>query len=215
METHIAVEERHMRSQEKWWQAVLDRDVNFDGLFVYAVRSTGIYCRPTCPSRRPGRGQIVFFSAGKAAEQAGFRPCRRCKPQDLISSHTSLVQQACRYIEQNHAEPIRLTDLSSHLKVSSSHLHRLFRRSLGISPAQYLEACRLKNVKLQLQGGTDVTAAIYEAGFGSSSRLYERASSTLGMTPGTYGKGGAGMRIHYATAPCPLGRLLIAATVRG
>ena len=204
-----------MTSQEKWWQAVLDRDVNFDGRFVYAVRSTGIYCRPTCPSRRPNRKQVLFFSALGAAEQAGFRPCRRCNPQALISSSTNVVREACRYIEENHAETLPLAHLSRQLNVSSSHLHRLFKRALGVSPAQYLEECRMNSVKGHLRRGGEVTTAIYEAGFGSSSRLYERAASRLGMTPATYGKGGVGMRIFYTTAGCRLGRLLVAATTRG
>ncbi len=204
-----------MTSKQRWWQAVLDRDVKFDGQFVYAVRSTGIYCRPTCPSRRPGRNQVVFFTARIAAEQAGFRPCRRCKPQNRMSFSTNLVHQACKYIEENHTEALRLADLSRHLKVSTSHLHRLFKHVLGISPAQFAEACRMKTVKQRLQEGTDVTTAIYEAGFGSSSRLYERVPSNLGMTPAIYRKGGLGMRISYTTAACPLGRLLIAATPRG
>jgi len=204
-----------MNGGQKFWKAVLNRDEKFDGRFVYAVRSTGIYCRPTCPSRRPDRRQVVFFNARVAAEKAGFRPCRRCKPQELISASSSLVERACSYIQHNHTEPLKLTELSKHLKVSSSHLHRLFKRALGISPARYAEACRMKTVKDHLQRGKDVTTAIYESGFGSSSRLYERAPSSLGMTPATYGKGGLGMRIAYSTAACPLGRLLVAATARG
>ncbi len=204
-----------MQNQPNWWDAVLRRDENFDGRFVYAVRSTGIYCRPTCPSRRPNRSQVIFFPTRIAAEQSGFRPCRRCKPQESISASSSLVQRACTYIQDNHTEPLRLADLSKHLKASSSHLQRVFKRALGISPAQYAETCRMKTVKDHLQRGKDVTTAIYESGFGSSSRLYEKAQSRLGMTPATYGKGGPGLRIAYITAACPLGRLLVASTARG
>jgi AraC family transcriptional regulator, regulatory protein of adaptative response / methylated-DNA-[protein]-cysteine methyltransferase len=204
-----------MRKQQKWWDAVLHRDENFDGLFVYAVRSTGVYCRPTCPSRRPNRQQVVFFSAMVAAERAGFRPCRRCKPQEPVRPESSIVRQACSYIREKHTESVKLADLSNHLAVSSSHLQRLFKRALGVSPAQYAQACRIKSVKGHLHRGQDVTTALYESGFGSSSRLYERAESSLGMTPATYGKGGHGMRIAYATAACALGRLLVAATTRG
>jgi AraC family transcriptional regulator of adaptative response/methylated-DNA-[protein]-cysteine methyltransferase len=204
-----------MRNRPLLWEAVLQRDENFDGRFVYAVRSTGIYCRPTCPSRRPDRSQVVFFETRIAAEQSGFRPCRRCKPQESMSASSSLVQRACTYIEDNHTEQLRLADLSKHLKVSSSHLQRVFKRALGISPAQYAETCRMKTVKHHLRRGKDVTTAIYESGFGSSSRLYEKAQTSLGMTPATYGRGGQGLRIAYTTAPCPLGRLLVASTVRG
>lgn len=204
-----------MPSQQKWWEAVLRRDGNFDGRFVYAVRSTGVFCRPTCPSRRPDRKQVIFFPATGEAEQAGFRPCRRCKPQEPNSAWSSLIQKACSYIRENHTEALKLADLSRHLNVSSSHLHRIFKRSLGISPAQYAETCRMNTVKAHLQGGKDVTTAIYESGFGSSSRLYEKAKSRLGMTPATYRKGGEGMRVFYATAACPLGHLLVATTTQG
>ena len=204
-----------MASQRQWWDAVLRRDENFDGRFVYAVRSTGIYCRPTCPSRKPSRNQVIFFPVVGEAEQAGFRPCRRCKPKEPLGTSSRLVQQACRYIRENHTEPLKLADLSSHLKVSPGHLHRIFKRCLGVSPAQYAETCRMNTVKSHLHGGKDVTTAIYESGFGSSSRLYEKAQFRLGMTPATYRKGGDGMRISYATAACPLGHLLVAATARG
>jgi AraC family transcriptional regulator, regulatory protein of adaptative response / methylated-DNA-[protein]-cysteine methyltransferase len=204
-----------MKGGQKFWEAVLNRDKRFDGRFVYAVRSTGIYCRPTCPSRRPGRPQVLFFLGGIDAERAGFRPCRRCQPQDPVSANSRLVQQVCAYIQENHTQPLKLADLSRQMKVSSSHLQRSFKRALGISPAQYASACRMKTMKRYLHNGKNVTAAMYESGFGSSSRLYERAQSNMGMTPGTYGKGGQGMRIAYATAACPLGHVLVAATTRG
>ena len=200
---------------QKFWEAVINRDESFDGRFVYAVRSTGIYCRPTCPSRRPERRQVLFFTENVAAEKAGFRACRRCKPEDPTGANSNLVRQACSYIREHHTGTLRLADLSRHLNVSSSHLLRLFKRALGISPAQYAHACRMKTIKSHLQRGKDVTTAMYESGFGSSSRLYERAQLNMGMTPGIYGKGGKGMRIAYATAACPLGRVLIAATTRG
>lgn len=204
--------------QNKWWNAVLNRDGNFDGRFVYAVRSTGIYCRPTCPSRRPARPQVVFFSGAGPAEQAGFRPCRRCKPQEQTTAHAKrleLVRDACRYIEENYSERLDLAALSARFNVSTSHLHHVFKRALGISPAQYANACRVNSVKTSLRRGSDVTSAIYEAGFGSSSRLYERTPADFGMTPAVYRKGGRGMRIAYTTASCALGRLLVAATERG
>ncbi len=175
-----------MEKQQKWWAAVLQRDGNFDGRFVYAVRSTGVYGRPTCPSRRPTRPQVVFFPGAGAAEQAGFRPCRRCRPEERTSGQSKvvgLVRDACRFIEQNYAEGVDLLALSTRFNVSASHLHRMFKRTLGVSPAQYANACRVNSVKTSLRNGSDVTSAIYEAGFGSSSRLYERRPSEFGMTP--------------------------------
>src|SRR5438105_2203519 len=204
-----------MNRGQKFWDAVINRDVSFDGRFVYAVRSTGIYCRPTCPSRRPSRAQVVFFDQSVAAEKAGFRACRRCKPHEPIGTNSSLVGQACAYIQENHTASLKLADVSRHLHVSASHLQRTFKRALGISPARYAHACRMKTIKSHLQRGKDVTTAMYESGFGSSSRLYERAQLDMGMTPGIYGKGGKGMRIAYATATCSLGRLLVAGTTRG
>src|SRR5207249_11335529 len=143
------------------------------------------------------------FPGGLDAETPGFRACRRCKPQEPIGANLNLVREACRYIQEHHTGPVKLADLSRHLHVSSSHLQRSFKRALGISPAQYAHACRMKTIKGHLQRGKDVTTAMYESGFGSSSRLYERAQSNMGMTPGIYGKGGKGMRIAYATAACP------------
>jgi AraC family transcriptional regulator of adaptative response/methylated-DNA-[protein]-cysteine methyltransferase len=202
--------------KSKWWDAVLQRDRAYDGRFVYAVRSTGIYCRPTCPSRRPARLQVVFFAGAEPAEHAGFRPCRRCKPQEQTGGRSvSLVRDACRYIEENFSERLSLAAMSARFNVSPSQLHRTFKHELGISPAQYANACRMKSVKASLRRGSDVTSAIYEAGFGSGSRLYERTPSDFGMTPAVYGKGGRGMSIAYTTAGCPLGRLLVAATERG
>ena len=203
----------HMKNT--WWNAVLKHDDKFDGRFVYAVRSTGIYCRPGCPSRRPNRSQVVFFPGPEAALHAGFRPCRRCKPQDKLPERVRMVTDACRYIEENHAEPVSLASLSARLHVSPTQLHRTFKQTLGITPAQYANACRVRSIKKNLRAGSDVTSAIYEAGFGSSSRVYERTASDFGMTPGIYGKGGSGMRIAYTVTNCPLGSLLVAATGRG
>jgi AraC family transcriptional regulator of adaptative response/methylated-DNA-[protein]-cysteine methyltransferase len=204
-----------METRDKWWKAVLDRDREFDGRFVYAVRSTRIYCRPTCPSRRPSREQVLFFPGCEPAEQAGFRACRRCHPRDRVRLRSSLVREVCRYIEANSSEAVDLSTLSSQFRVSASHLRRVFLGELGITPAQYARAYRVKTVKKALRSGNDVTSAIYEAGFGSSSRLYEISDSKLGMTPATYGKGARHERIRYATAACSLGRLLVAATHRG
>src|SRR5215471_14071023 len=151
-----------MESPNKYWKAVLDRDREFDGRFVYAVRSTGVYCRPTCPSRRPTRGQVVFFPGCEPAEKAGFRACRRCHPRDEVRPQSELIRQVCRYIEANSPEAVHLSTLSSQFRVSPSHLQRLFKAAQGISPAQYARAYRIKVVKRALRNGSDVTSAIYE-----------------------------------------------------
>jgi AraC family transcriptional regulator of adaptative response/methylated-DNA-[protein]-cysteine methyltransferase len=213
------------RPVEAFWQAVQARDRGADGLFVYAVRSTGIYCRPSCPSRKPQREQVEFFALPQAAEQQGFRACRRCRPcsADLRDARTKAVARVCREIEARiHADagdvgetPVTLAALSGIAGMSPHQLERAFRGVMGITPRQYADAQRMRRLKSRLRKGDDVTTALYDAGFGSSSRLYERAPSHLGMTPATYRQGGAGMRIHYIIVGSPLGRLLVGATERG
>jgi AraC family transcriptional regulator, regulatory protein of adaptative response / methylated-DNA-[protein]-cysteine methyltransferase len=200
-----------------FWQAVLSRDARFDGRIFFGVRSTGIYCRPSCPARRPRREQVVFFPIPEAAEQAGFRSCRRCHPRVPSSAdpQVGMVRRACRYIEDHFDTPPTLEALSAHTGVSPYHLQRVFKRVAGITPRQYAEACRLSKFKSRVKKGESVTGAMYEAGYGSSSRLYERAPSQLGMTPADYRRGGKGTRISYTMAPCSLGRLLVAATEKG
>lgn len=204
--------------EESYWQAVLERDQSRDGTFFYGVRSTGIYCRPSCPSRRPGRDQVVFFLQPAQAEQAGFRPCRRCRPLEAANYQAELVQQACRYIEDNITRPEgppTLAELGQQVGLSPFHLQRLFKRVTGVSPRQYAEAYRLGQLKTRLKDQESVTGALYSAGYGSSSRLYERASESMGMTPASYRRGGPGTAIHYTVADCSLGRLLVAATGKG
>jgi AraC family transcriptional regulator of adaptative response/methylated-DNA-[protein]-cysteine methyltransferase len=158
---------------------------------------------------------VVFFPGCEPAEQAGFRACHRCHPRKEVRPQSELVREVCRYIEANSIEAVHLSTLSSQFRVSPSHLQRLFKAALGVSPAQYARAYRIRAVKRALRGGSDVTSAIYEAGFGSSSRLYEISDSSLGMTPAAYGKGAGHIRIRYTTASCSLGRILVAATDRG
>ena len=202
--------------EEEYWQAVLERDCQANNTFVYAVRSTGIYCRPTCPARRPQREQVLFFAHSQAAEEAGFRPCRRCQPHlGKSEAHLELVEQACHYIEQHLDEPLHLSALGSELGLSLTYTQRLFKRVMGITPRQYAEAQRLQLLKRQLKEGTSVTQSLYEVGYSSSSRLYERSPRQLGMTPATYQRGGAGMVIEYTIVDSPLGRLLVAATQLG
>ncbi|HEY2972377.1 MAG TPA: bifunctional DNA-binding transcriptional regulator/O6-methylguanine-DNA methyltransferase Ada [Pyrinomonadaceae bacterium] len=202
---------------ESHWQAVLTKDARFDGRFVFAVSSTGIYCRPSCASRRPRRENVSFFQLPEAAEQAGFRACLRCHPRNarVIDPQIQMAREVCRIIEQNEGEPITLATLSEQVGVSSFHLQRTFKSIMGITPQRYAEAYRVNRFKQGVRKGEAITTAIYDAGFGSSSRLYERASSQLGMTPATYGKGGRGAVINYAIVKAPLGRLLVAATNKG
>jgi len=205
----------NLESSNRRWAAVLGRDPRFDQQFVYAVRSTGIYCRPSCPSRRPRREQVTFFGAPQEAEKAGFRACHRCHPDRNGTSAQDLVARLCRYLEDHAGRRVTLDELSRISGYSAFHLQRLFKKTLGISPRQYAAGHRLEDLKSRLREGYNVTAATYEAGYGSSSRIYESANCRLGMTPATYGRGGAGMNIRYATAACPLGRVLVAATERG
>ena len=204
-------------ANEDYWQAVLAKDASFDGTFFYAVRSTSIYCRPSCPARRPRREQVLFFSLPAVAERAGFRPCQRCTPQNATTPNpqAELVERVCQYIESNLDSPLTLATLGEQVGMSPYHLQRIFKRIMGITPRQYAEARRLSGLKTQLKEGQAVTTALYEAGYSSSSRLYEQASSRLGMTPATYRRGGKGMQISYTLVDCPLGRLLIAIAQRG
>ncbi len=200
---------------ETRWKLVLERDRRSDGAFVYAVRSTGVYCRPSCASRRPRREQVVFFLLPAAAERAGFRPCRRCKPQQAPTADPKLelVRRACALLDNGTGEHFKLEALAAQLRVSPFHLQRTFKRVMGISPREYQDARRVDRLKKELKENRSVTYALYEAGFGSSSRLYE--GTKLGMTPATYGRGGKDTTIRYTTVASPLGRLLLAATDRG
>ena len=202
---------------EARWQVVLAREVCGNERFVYAVRSTGVYCRPGCPSRRPRRDNVVFFPVPDAAERAGFRPCRRCRPERerSASPQVAMIGRACRLIEDRLDAPVTLEALGQELQSSPYHLERTFKRFLGITPRQYADALRLERLKTSLRSDSDVTSALYEAGYGSSRSLYERAPEQLGMTPATYRRGGRGMDIAYTTAHSPLGRLLVAGTERG
>jgi len=204
-------------SQDEFWKAVLSKDRRYDGRFVFAVSSTLIYCRPSCPSRRPKRENVSFFALPALAESAGFRACRRCHPADALRGdpQVEMVQKVCRLIEAGNGEPVTLDSLSEQVGVSSFHLQRTFKSIMGLSPSDYAETRRVNKFKQQVQSGEKITNAIYDAGFGSSSRLYELAPSQLGMTPATYGKGGRGAVIRYTIGDSPLGRLLVGSTEKG
>jgi AraC family transcriptional regulator, regulatory protein of adaptative response / methylated-DNA-[protein]-cysteine methyltransferase len=203
-------------SDAQRWNAVVARDSAHDGEFVFAVATTGVYCRPSCAARRPRRENVQFFLTPDAAEQAGYRACLRCRPRS-VSGDTAAdgVKAICRFIEQHLDEPLTLDRLGKEFSQSPFHLQRRFKAAVGITPREYADSCRLRLLKRNLQAGDNVTRAMYDAGYGSSSRLYERTASQLGMTPDKYRRGAVASMIRYTCADSPLGRMLIAATDRG
>lgn len=203
-------------SDDERWHAVQARDPQSDGEFVFAVSSTGVYCRPSCPARRPRRQNVRFFQRPEQAERAGYRACLRCRPKSLcVSPHFDQVKAICRYIEQHLDEPLTLQRLSREFGQSRFHLQRRFKTLLGVTPHAYADSCRLRLLKRNLQAGDNVTRAMYDAGYGSSSRLYERTASQLGMTPDKYRRGAIAASIRYTCVNSPLGRMLVARTDRG
>jgi AraC family transcriptional regulator, regulatory protein of adaptative response / methylated-DNA-[protein]-cysteine methyltransferase len=204
------------RRNDECWDAVIARDSGLDGKFVFAVATTGVYCRPSCPARRPRRENVTFFMHPEQAEKAGFRACLRCRPKS-ISGHPQLdsAKEICRYIEQHLDEPITLARLGKVFRQSPFHLQRRFKAVLGITPREYADSSRLRLLKRNLRAGDNVTRAMYDAGYGSSSRLYEKTASQLGMTPDHYRRGAIAAAIRYTIADSPLGRMLIAATDKG
>jgi AraC family transcriptional regulator of adaptative response/methylated-DNA-[protein]-cysteine methyltransferase len=209
-------EKNDERTHDLRWQAVLARDVSQDGKFVFAVSSTGVYCRPSCAARRPRRANVTFFAQPDQAEKAGYRACLRCRPR-AIGGHgaTETVKAICRYIEQHLDEPLTLARLGSEFHQSPFHLQRTFKSVLGITPRAYADSCRMNQLKGNLRAGHSVTRSMYDAGYSSSSRLYERTASQLGMTPDKYRRGAIAAPIRYTFADSPLGRMLIAATDKG
>ena len=201
---------------EQWWDAVVSRDPSRDGQFFFAVSTTGVYCRPSCPAKRPRRENVAFFPTPEAAERAGFRACLRCKPKSANANpQATLVKNICRFIEQHLDEPITLMRLSDEFGQSPFHLQRMFKKALGISPKAYADSCRMGQLKQNLRAGHNVTRALYDAGYGSSSRLYERTSAHLGMTPDKYRRGAIAATIRYTCVASPLGRMLVGATDKG
>jgi AraC family transcriptional regulator, regulatory protein of adaptative response / methylated-DNA-[protein]-cysteine methyltransferase len=195
------------------WLAVQQRDRAFDGRFVYAVSSTRIFCRPSCSSRRPTKARVEFFSSAADAQRAGYRACKRCRPgSSVVAGIEQAIERASRYLSQHADERVTLATLSREVGVSAFHLQRAFKRTLGVSPREFHDAQRRRILATRLRKGDTVSRATYEAGFGSSSRVYERS---MGMTPAAVRKGGAGQRIQFGIVPCSLGRLLVAYTERG
>jgi AraC family transcriptional regulator of adaptative response/methylated-DNA-[protein]-cysteine methyltransferase len=194
------------------WQAVLRRR-SADRPFVYAVTTTGVYCRPGCPSRAPRRENVRVFADGAAAERAGFRPCRRCGGE-AAAAETGLLERARAVIDAAEAAP-SLAALAQELGTSPRVLQRLFRNRLGVTPKAFIQARRRERLRAALEAEPRVTDAIYAAGYNASSRFYSEAGSVLGMTPGDYRAKGRGLALRWSTAACPLGRVLVAATDRG
>ena len=199
------------------WRALARRDAAADGRFVYAVKTTGVFCRPSCPSRRPLARNVVYFDTPGAAERAGFRPCRRCHPERELSPRDDTlarVRASCRAIETAEAPP-RLTALAAAAGLSRFHFQRLFKREVGVTPREYYVAHRRERFQRALAAGESVDAAVYGAGFGSASRVYERADALLGMSPAVYARGAAGEQIRCGFARSALGWIAVAATDRG
>ncbi len=206
-----------MLNENQCWEAVQKRDAAQDGKFYVGVITTGVFCRPSCHSRAALRKNVRFYETPAQAERDGLRPCLRCRPLAAAGKdpNTERVRELCRYIDENTDSRLKLSDLAMHVGISPYHLQRSFKAIAGVSPRQYVEAARLKKLKSSLKTSKDVTEAVYDAGFGSSSRAYERADTRLGMTPGQYRAGGHGVKISYVTANTLVGRMMIGATDRG
>jgi len=201
---------------EARWAAVLARDHAYDGAFVFAVRTTGIYCRPGCPARRPKPENVVFFESAQAAEAAGFRACLRCRPDAATGDGARLqaILRACRLIAESETPPT-LGALADAGGMSRFHFQRVFKRELGMTPKQYADAQRQARARAALRSAATVTEALYDAGYDSAARFYAQAGRALGMSPGDYKAGGRGQAIWYALADSALGRVLVAGTARG
>lgn len=198
------------------WAAVVRKDAQADGQFFYSVATTGVYCRPSCGARLPRRENVAFHVTREAAEAAGFRPCKRCRPDSapMAAQRAEMVARACRLIEEAEEAPT-LEALATAVGISPYHFHRIFKAATGLTPKGYAAAKRANRVRDALSEGGSVTGALYEAGYGSNSRFYAAAPSILGMAPRRYSRGGVGETIRHAVVPCSLGYLLVAATDKG
>ena len=208
-----------MLDQDKCWKAVLSKDKSVDGEFYFGVKTTGVYCRPSCPARTPLRRNVRFYATRGEAEQDGLRACLRCRPAAVTAADSNKlrIRRLCEYIRANcqSGESLALEDLSRHVGLSPFHLQRTFKEVVGVTPKQFVEACRIEALKNQLRSGDSVTDAIYEAGFSGPSRVYERVDTRLGMTPREYRAGGEGVVISHVSVSSPLGIMMIGATDRG
>lgn len=214
---HKAPAERAARTfADPRWADVLARDPAADGLFWYSVRTTGVYCRPSCAARTPRPENVDFHSSQEAAQEAGFRACKRCKPDQSPDAErqAALIAAACRVLHTEEPTPA-LAELAARLQLSPGHLHRLFKAQTGLSPRAYALALRAGKFRDGLRRGDKVIDAAYDAGFGSSRAVYEQGAAMLGMSPRRYRAGGTDMTLHFAVAPCSLGLVLVAASERG
>jgi AraC family transcriptional regulator of adaptative response/methylated-DNA-[protein]-cysteine methyltransferase len=212
-----AADNKIMGPAEQYWEAVQTRDRGYDGKFYYGVITTGVFCRPSCPARLPLRKNVRFYETPAEAAHDGLRPCLRCRPLSAVGADPDAARMSdiCRYIEAHATETLTLAGLAARAGLSPFHFQRSFKAAVGATPKQYQEIFRVERLKDELRGGGDVTEAVYEAGFGSSSRVYERADTRLGMTPNQYRRQGDGATITYASAESPAGPMMIGATDRG
>jgi AraC family transcriptional regulator, regulatory protein of adaptative response / methylated-DNA-[protein]-cysteine methyltransferase len=213
--TSLAKSSQSFDSNSEKWRAAVSRDSSKDGTFVFAVKSTGIYCKPSCPAKHAHIEQIRFFQGPEQAEQAGFRACLRCHPKGDALTRSELIKRICGYIDSNLNKKLTLANLSHEAGLSPFHFQRTFKRTLGISPREYIETRRLERMKRSLRQGETVSNALYEAGFSSRSRVYEKPRPRLGFRPGAFRRGGEGLRIDYTIVDSPIGRLLLGATEKG
>jgi AraC family transcriptional regulator of adaptative response/methylated-DNA-[protein]-cysteine methyltransferase len=211
----LSVVKKKNMNNEIFWQAMTNNDARFEGVFYVGVKTTGIYCKPTCRARLPKRENIEFVRTWQEAENKGFRACLRCHPklEKMTNPQIESILRACELLETE--ENISLEALAEELKISPSHLQRTFKEIIGVSPKKYAENRRLEKFKTELKSGSDVVTAMYDSGFGSSSRLYEKAADKLGMTPRNYKQGGKGMKIEFTITDCELGKMLVARTEKG
>jgi len=212
----ISADAAQTTANDPRWAAVVARDATADGTFYYAVKTTGVYCRPSCAARLPRPQNVRFYTSCNEAELAGFRACRRCRPNapSIIEQHSKSVAEACRLIETADTVPT-LAELARHVGLSTYHFHRIFKTVMGLTPRGYASAHRGKRVREELVRSETVTSAIFEAGYNSSGRFYEHASAVLGMTPTRYRAGGADVEIRFAIGECSLGSILVACSERG
>ncbi|MEO8407971.1 MAG: bifunctional DNA-binding transcriptional regulator/O6-methylguanine-DNA methyltransferase Ada [Oxalobacteraceae bacterium] len=193
------------------WDAMVAKDPDADGKFYYSVKSTGVYCRPSCAARLARPENVRFHTSCEEAERAGFRPCKRCKPDQptRLEQYAAKVTEACRIIEESEPVP-NLEQLAASVGVSAYHFHRMFKQVTGLTPRGYAAAHREKRLRNQLGSSATVTEAIFEAGYNSNSRFYEKSNRVLGMTPSSYRAGGANTEIRFAVGECSLGSILVA-----
>src|SRR5690349_13242885 len=214
VDTSLTADTATWNSDDDRWEAVARRDPLADGAFFYGVKTTGVFCRPSCASRQPRRENVAFFADAAAARAAGFRDCKRCQPGGL-PRELDIVNRACAALDADPQQRLTLAQLSEAVHVSPFHLQRLFKRVVGVSPRQYQAAQRGAALRDALQRGADVTRATVDAGFGSPSRMYDMAAAELGMAPSEYRRKGAGLRVRYASAQTSLGLVLVATTDKG